>query len=209
MQSWKYVTKTGGENTYGKIVPPKKHDFVNGALFAPSFQHNCLLEWHFFKRPHQSSKAALVSAQTGQSVKFPKIAFNNWSICTRPIFLKSYIPFDFLSPVCKEQSKCFWNLLSTLLCFLQLFVLISFGLSQKMLWKHKRFQSPKLKFTFSKIASKVHMKEALLFDWVLWKGFHFLHHFPLTAVACGLVYELETLPQQVTCHKYIESFATH
>ena len=29
------------------------------------------------------------------------------------------------------------------------------------------FQSPKLKFTFSKIASKVHMKEALLFDWVL------------------------------------------
>ena len=71
------------------------------------------------------------------------------------------------------------------------------------------FQSPKLKFTFSKIASKAHMKEALLFDWVLWKGFHFLHHFPLSAVACGLVYELETLPQQVTCHKYIESFATH
>ena len=56
-----------------KNCTTKKHDFVNGALFAPSFQHNCLLKWHFvLSALTKAQKLLLFLLRLGSLSGFPK-----------------------------------------------------------------------------------------------------------------------------------------
>ena len=148
---------------------------------------NCLLEFTFLSALTKAQKLLLFLLRLGSLSSFPKslsiigaFALDRYSCSLAYLFIFCHLYIRNkanVSETCCQLCCVFYN-------YSYLFLLASLKKcyeNTKGVW----FQSPKLKFTFSKIASKVHMIEALLFDWVLWKVFIFCIIFPSLLLRVG------------------------